>query len=176
MFKFIKKLFGRKPSDVPVIDRMIETFGELTVSNDVGYTGNRYGKDANDDDLPEEVKHEKYFKIKIGKLMSGYGDWGGGFDHVYKSFVEIHINCYSKILNVCAGKPFYNSSETMQKASVIAKKLVDELNAQLENSDDKRVVTNNWWLRGVLDFIHGVCWANGADLWDHRIEIRERIR
>lgn len=174
MFKFIKKLFGRKPPEVPVIDRMIEIFDHLVVSNDVTYSGVLYGMDANDDDLPEAVKREKYFKIKIGQLMSGYGDWGGGLDHTYKPYVEIHIDCHSKILNVCAGRPFYNSGEDTRKASVIAKKLVDELNAQLAKSESKRVVTNNWWLRGVLDFIRNVYCANGTDLWKHRIEIRER--
>jgi len=192
MFKFIKKLFGHKSSNTPVIDRMVEIFGHLVINNDVTYSGDLYGKTANDDDLPEEVKREKYFKIKIGKLMSGYGDWGGGFDHACKSFVEIHIDCHSKILNVCAGEPFYNSSEAARKASVIAKELVDELNAQIEKSKSKRavanslsvrlverskdeyVVTNNRWLRGVLDTIHSIYWTSGADLWKHRIEIQER--
>lgn len=174
MFKFIKKLFGRKPPEVPVIDRMIEIFDHLVVSNDVDRCCNRYDKDVNGNDLPEKVKREKYFKIEIGRLMSGYDDWGGGFDRVYKPFVEIHIDGFSNIFNVCAGEPYYNSSEDTRKASVIAKKLVDELNAQLAKSESKRVVTNNWWLRGVLDFIRNVYCANGTDLWKHRIEISER--
>ena len=174
MFKFIKKLFGRKPANVPVIDRMIATFGHLVINNDVTYSGSLYGKTVNDDDLPSEVKREKYFKIKIGELMSGCGDWGGGFDHTCKPFVEIHIDCHSKILNVCAGEPFYNSGEGARKASVIAKKLADELNAQLEKSEDKRVVTNNRWLRGVLYTIHCMYWFGEVDLWKRRIEIQER--
>lgn len=174
MFEFIKKLFGRKSSNTPVIDRMIETFGHLVINNDVTYGGSLYGKTANDDDLPEKVKREKYFKIKIGELMSGYGDWGEGFDHTYKPFVEIHVDCCSKILHVCAGEPFYNSSEVAKQASVIAKKLVDELNARLEKSEDKRVVTNNQWLRGVLDTIYSIYWTRGTDLWKRRFEIQER--
>lgn len=77
MFRFINKLFELKSKNTPVIDRMIETFGHLVINNDVTYSGSLYGKDANDDNLPEKVKNEKYFKIKIGKFMSGYGDWGG---------------------------------------------------------------------------------------------------
>lgn len=190
MFKFIKKLFGCKSANTPVIDRMIETFGHLIINNDATYSGGLYGKDANGDDLPAEVKCEKYFKIKIGELMSGRGDWGGGFDFTCKPFVEIHVDCYSKILHVCAGEPFYNSSANTKKASIIAKTLVDELNAQLKNSKDKRavannlrqperpkdeyVVTNNRWLRGVLDTIRSMYWMNVENLWERRIEIRER--
>ena len=174
MFKFIKKLFGRKSTNTPVIDRMIETFGHLVINNDVTYSGSLYGKTANDDDLTEEVKREKYFKIKIGELMSGYGDWGGGFDHTCKPFVEIHIDCCSNILNVCAGEPFYNSGAAAEKASVKAKELVDELSAQLEKSKDKCIETNNRWLRGVLDTIRSMYRVNEEHLWKHRIEIRER--
>ena len=176
MFKFIKKLFGRKPTNVPVIDRMIKIFGHLTINNDITYNGALYGRTVNEDDLPAEVKREKYFKIKIGKLMSGYGDWGGGFDYTHKPFVEIHVNSYSEILLVCAGEPFYNSSEVTKQAYVIAKKLVDELNAQLEQSENKFVVTNNMWLRGALDTIRSICWTSQVDLWQRRIEIYERNR
>ena len=176
MFNFIKKLFGCKSANVPVIDKMIEAFGHLTINNDVTYSGDPYGRTVNGDDLPTEVRREKYFKIKIGKLMSGYGDWGGGFDHTHKPFVEIHVNCCSEILLVCAGEPFYNSSEVTKEAAVIAEKLVDELNAQLEQSENKRVVTNNMWLRGALDTIRSICWTSEVDLWKRRIEIYERNR
>lgn len=174
MFKFIKKLFGCKSANTPVIDKMISIFRHLTINNDVTYSGDLYGRTVNGDDLPEEVKREKYFKIKIGKLMSGHGDWGRGFDYVHKPFVEIHVNCYSEILYVCAGEPFYNSAEVTKEAATIAKKLVDELNAQLAQSENKRIVTNNMWLRGALDTIRSICWTSEVDLWKRRIEIYER--
>ena len=161
MFKnlFEKLLFeGRKKNNTSFFDKLVEIIGDnnIEVYNGVTYSQTRNDRDGCEQ--PLKFNTDKWVKIKIGKYVSGYGDWGGGFDRTSCAVAEVYVDNYGNVLHVCANDPFYNSP-TMKKDEALHEKVqfeVDKFKLHLSCHDNVRLETNDQWLRGVLDTIHNV--------------------
>jgi len=179
MFKnlFEKLLFeGRKKNNTSFFDKLVEIIGDnnIEVYNGVTYSQTRNNHDA--DDQPLNLGTDKWFKIKIGRYVSGIGDWGGGFDRAVCAVAEVYVDNNGKVLHVCAGYPYYNSS-TKEADEALHEKVqfeVDKFKLHLSCHDNVRLETNDQWLRGVLDAIHNFTFFGEADLWKHCINISRR--
>jgi len=66
-----------------------------------------------------------YLELGFGRVRSGYGDWGGGFDHATACPLKITIDKEFVIRNITT-ESFYNSRES-QKIELMAKKLMKKL-------------------------------------------------
>lgn len=66
-----------------------------------------------------------YMELGFGRVRSGYGDWGGGFDHATACPLKITID-KEFIIRAVATESFYNSRES-QKVELIAKKHIKKL-------------------------------------------------
>jgi hypothetical protein len=148
LFKFRKET--PKPELTP-IDRLIELVGDehLEVFNGVTYSGTRNETDGNSDKL--DFKTTRWFKIKLGKYVSGLGDWGGGFDRACCPVVEVYVDVNDwTILRVCTPQPYYNSpnktrDEELYKnrtdkveENVVGEEYNQQSNTHTEGVDDKK--------------------------------------
>lgn len=97
----------------------------ISVWNGVSYYGVQY----------EEMLKDKTIQLGFGPIISGYGDWGGGFSHSSSYALKIVIDEFYNIHKVTTDS-FYNSKESQKielKASKIQKKLKDKLIIKNEN-------------------------------------------
>lgn len=158
-------------------DKLLAVVGsdDIEVYNGVTYSQTRNDTDANDQ--PFKFDTEKWFKIKVGKYVSGYGDWGGGFDRASCAVAEVYIATDGRVLHVCAGSPYYNSptKEADEKLHEKVQKEIDEIKLRLSSMDNVMLRTNDPWLCGVLNTIHTADFIGEADLWKHIINIKKRI-
>ena len=177
----LRNPFRHKPKSEPqqqlsFFDKLLAVVGseDIEVYNGVTYSQTRNDTDANDQ--PFKFDTEKWFKIKVGKYVSGYGDWGGGFDRASCAVAEVYIATDGRVLHVCAGSPYYNSStkEADEKLHEKVKKEIDEIKLRLSSTKCVILETNDPWLRGVLDTIRTADLVGEADLWKHIITIKKR--
>lgn len=175
------KPFKRKPKSEP--QQELSFFDKLLAvvdSDDIEvYNGVTYNQTRNEHDGCEEplkFDTDKWFKIKIGKYISGYGDWGGGFDRASCAVAEVYIATDGRVLHVCACDPYYNSptKEADEKLHEKVQKEIDEIKLRLSAMKCVMLRTNDPWLRGVLDTIHTADFIGEADLWKHCIHINKR--
>ena len=84
-----------------------------------------------------------YIEIGIGRVISGYGDWGGGFDHAQTSPLKIIID-KNYIIKKVETDSFYNNKES-QRIEKIAEKIKNKLKIGkkfiIENKEFKRHVS-----------------------------------
>lgn len=139
-------------------------------------TYNQTHNDTDADDRHFKFDTEKWFKIKVGKYISGRGDWGGGLDYSSCAVAEVYIGTDGRVLHVCAGSPYYNSPtrEADEKLHEKVLKEIDEIKLRLSSTKCVMLQTNDPWLRGVLDTIHTADFIGEADLWKHIINIKKR--
>ena len=170
----LRNPFKRKPKqELSFFDKLVDLIGSdaLEVYNGITYSQSRNALDANEQ--PLKLGTDKWFKIKIGRYVSGLGDWGGGFDRAVCAVAEVYIDNNGKVLHVCAGCPYYNSP-TKEADEALHEKVqfeIDKINLHLSNIDYVKLETRDQWLRGVLDTIHKVTYIGEADLWKHCIAI-----
>ena len=170
----LRNPFKRKPKqELSFFDKLVDLIGSdaLEVHNGITYSQSRNALDANEQ--PLKLGTDKWFKIKIGRYVSGLGDWGGGFDRAVCAVAEVYIDNNGKVLHVCAGCPYYNSP-TKEADEALHEKVqfeIDKINLHLSNIDYVKLETRDQWLRGVLDTIHKVTYIGEADLWKHCIAI-----
>lgn len=111
----------------------------------------------------------EWFKIRIGKQISGYGDWGGGFEYASCAIAEVYIDVHCRIIQVIVPPPFDNASPKTNELYKKVKSLVDKEAKKLE--DKPKVETRDAWLRGVLDTLHSICYISSTNVWQHTVEI-----
>ena len=171
----------RKPKSEPqkqlsFFDKLLAVVGsdDIVVYNGVTYSQSRNALDA--DEQPLKLGTDKWFKIKVGRYLSGYGDWGGGFDRESCAVAEVYIGTDGRVLHVCAGSPYYNSptKEADEKLHEKVQKEIDEIKLRLSSLKCVMLRTNDPWLRGVLETIHIADLMGEADLWKHCIHIEKR--
>lgn len=161
LFKFRKA--KSKPELTP-IDQLIELVGDehLEVFNGVTYSGTRNETDGTDDKL--DFTTTRWFKIKLGKYVSGIGDWGGGFDRACCAVVEVYVDINDwKILRVCTPQPYYNSPNKERD-----EELYKKVRSEVENMQAGMLHIRNLkhaWLKGVLETLHELSWLANVDLW-----------
>ena len=179
----LRNPFRRKPKSESEPQQQLSFFDKLLAvvgSDDIEvYNGVTYNQTRNDTDADGQhfkFDTEKWFKIKVGKYISGYGDWGGGFDHASCAVAEVYICTDGRVLHACAGSPYYNSptKEADEKLHEKVQKEIDEIKLRLSSLKCVMLRTNDPWLRGVLDTIHTADFIGEADLWKHCIHIEKR--
>lgn len=177
------KPFKRKPKSesesqqqLSFFDKLLAVVGseDIEVYNGVTYNQTRNERDGCDEPLKFDT--DKWFKIRIGKYYSGYGDWGGGFDHTCCAVAEVYIATDGRVLHVCACDPYYNSptKEADEKLHEKVQFEIDKIKLHLSNVKCVMLKTNDPWLRGVLETIHTADFIGEADLWKHIINIKKR--
>ena len=173
---FKRKQPKSEPQQLSFFDKLLAVVGseDIEVYNGVTYSQTRNDTDA--DDQPIKFDTEKWFKIKVGKYVSGYGDWGGGFDRASCAAAEVYIATDGRVLHVCAGRPYYNSptKEADEKLHEKVLKEIDEIKLRMSSMKCVMLRTKDPWLRGVLDTIHTADFIGEADLWKHIINIKKR--
>ena len=164
------------PSNNQIVDRLAYLIGTDTIEifNGVTYSGTRNDQDGCDQ--PLKFNTDKWFKIRIGKYISGPGDWGGGFDYASCAVAEVYIDYSGFVLHVCAPEPFYNSrtKEADNKLHEKVQAEIDKFKFHMSCHDNVRLETGDPWLRGVLDTFQKVVFIGEADLWKHPITIEKR--
>ena len=173
------KPFKRKPKqELSFFDKLVDLIGSdvLEVYNGITYSQSRIARTG--DEEPIKFGTDEWFKIKIGKFVSGYGDWGGGFSRACCAVAEVYVNTDGRVLHVCACHPYYNSptKEADEKLHEKVQFEVDKFKLHLSCHDNVRLETNDQWLRGVLDTIHRVTFIGEADLWQHPIVIERKLK
>ena len=162
------KMFVRKPKDMSLFDKLVSIIGTdiIWVYNGRNYYGER-------NKTPIEFDTEKWFKIGVGRFVSGLGDWGGGFERTTCAVAEVYIDNYANILSVSANQPFYNSPTRKSDETLYDKVMleVDKMKPFLQGGSHVKLETRDQWLRGVLDAIINVTCFYGADLWSHPMTI-----
>ena len=156
------------------VDRLIELIGNdhIEVYNGVTYYGDRNTTDGNAQKL--ELPTDKWFKIRIGKYFSGYGDWGGGFDHTCCAVAEVYIDAHGWILHICAPSPFDNGPDRKRDHELYKKVSVEVANMRTQLSmGDLHVKTDDMWLRGVLDTLYNMVVLQELNLWKHPMEVKK---
>jgi hypothetical protein len=73
-----------------------------------------------------ELYDNKFIEIGFGYIVSGYGDWGGGFSHASSHALKITINSEFIIQNVETDS-FYNSKSDSEERAELAKKLAKKI-------------------------------------------------
>ena len=113
-----------------------ELGNELYITNGIGYG---FISD-------NELYHNGHIEIGFGRTISGYGDWGGGFDRQSTCPLEIVID---RDYNIISSKTdsFYNSPHS-KEMEWIAKKLKKKLG--------KKLIVENESLRKIIDSIFSV--------------------
>jgi len=97
-------------------EKIFEKLGEnLYIRNGVGFGF------ISDDYLYDNA----FLEIGFGRTRSGYGDWGGGFDHATTCPLKVTID-KDYIIQKVETDSFYNS-DSSQKTERVAKKLVKKL-------------------------------------------------
>lgn len=179
----LRNPFKRKPKSesepqqkFSFFDKLVDLIGNdvISVYNGVTYSLTRNERDA--DDQPLNLGTDKWFKIKIGKYVSGLGDWGGGFDRASCAVAEVYVDNNGKVLHVCAGYPYYNSP-TKQADEALHEKVkseIDKIRQHLSSTEYVKLETKDQWLNGVLDTIHNVTYIGEADLWKHVFHVTKR--
>lgn len=165
-----------EPQQLSFFDKLLSVVGsdDIEVYNGVTYNQTRNDTDADDQHFKFDT--EKWFKIKVGKYISGYGDWGGGFERASCAVAEVYIATDGRVLHVCAGRPYYNSptKEADEKLHEKVQKEIDEIKLRLSSLKCVMLKTKDPWLRGVLETIHTADFIGEADLWKHIINITKR--
>ena len=182
-FGALKKLIGinkHKPKqELSFFDKLVDLCGSnnaIEVYNGITYSQSRISRDGAEQ--PLKLGTDKWFKIKIGKYISGYGDWGGGFDRASCAVAEVYIDTNGQVLHVCACEPYYNSP-TKEKDDDLYEKVkneIEKIKADLSSKDYVKLETRDKWLTGVLDTIHKVVYIGEADLWKHPIMMFKEIK
>lgn len=179
----LRNPFRRKPKsesepqqELSFFDKLVGIIGSDAIEV---YNGVTYSQTRNDTDADHQHFHfdtEKWFKIKVGKYISGYGDWGGGFDRASCAVAEVYIATDGRVLHVCAGSPYYNSptKEADEKLHEKVQNEIDEIKLRLSSMKCVMLQTNDPWLRGVLETIRTADLIGEADLWKHIINITKR--
>lgn len=171
----LRNPFRRKPNkDLSFFDKLVNVLGtnSIEVYNGVTYSGERVSHDGCEQ--PIDFNTEKWFKIKVGRFISGRGDWGNEFEYTSCSIVEIYIDSYCNILRVCACEPFYNSPTRKTDLKLYEKAAleVNKFNAYFAlNGGRVKFETQNQWLKGVLETIYQASWVGDVDFWKHAIII-----
>ena len=169
-------LFKRKPKPLSFFDKLVNLINTdiIEVYNGLTYFGERNTTDGSGE--PLKFNTEKWFKIRIGHYISGLGDWSGGFDRVACAVAEVYVDCFSKVLHVCANQPYYNSptKEADDKLYEKVKHEVDEIKSYLSSNDDVKLETRDWWLKGVLESICSMSFIGEANLWKHPVTIKKQ--
>ena len=93
-----------------------------------------------------ELYHKGYLEIGIGLVYSGYGDWGGGFDHTCDSAVKVVIDRDYNIIS-SRTESFYNNEDS-KRVEKMASKLIKKLG--------KKFIVKNKLLKRVIDTIFTV--------------------
>ena len=165
----------RKP-DPPLsfFDQLVKIIGDehIAIFNGVTYGGERLDRDGCDEKIAFPT--DKWFKIRIGKYISGPGDWGGGFEYSSCAVAEIYFDYYCNVLHVCAPDPFYNS-RTLAKDEELHKKVlekIEEIKIILANYDHVPLVTKDPWIRGVLNTLYAVV-TEESDVWKRPMTINK---
>jgi len=172
MFWNLFKKKKPKLANDAIVDRLIELIGDehIEVYNVVTYYGDRNTDDGNYHKL--NLPTDKWFKIRIGKYYSGYGDWGGGFDHTCCAVAEVYIDSRGKILHVCAPSPYCNSPNRKRDEALHEKvaKEVCNMHTQL-SAGAIWFKTNDMWLKGVIDTLKNMDFIQELDLWKHPMNL-----
>ena len=174
----LMKMFKRKGPELCEFDQLVKVVGSDTISiwNGATYSGERSDTDGNYDKFPFDC--DRWFKIRIGKFISGPGDWGFGYEYASSAVAEVYIDPYGRILHICAVHPFYNSP-TMAKDEQMHKKVqefVDGYNARHPENDKGASVmtTQNMWLRGALDVLTSFGqYSLVHDFWKHSLTVNK---
>lgn len=175
-FRHKPKSESEPQQQLSFFDKLLAVVGseDIEVYNGVTYSQTRNDTDADGQSFKFDT--EKWFKIKVGKYISGYGYWCSGFDYALCAVAEVYIATDGRVLHVCAGRPYYNSpiKEADEKLHEKVKKEIDEIKLRLSSMKCVMLRTNDPWLRGVLDTIHTADSIGKADLWKHIISIKKR--
>lgn len=116
ILSLFKHLF-RKTHTFP-IDQLITLTGEENVAiwNGVNYCREFMFKDPNDkSNAWGDAKKTPWLQIAFGRYVSGYGDWGGGFDRCCEPMVKIRIDEHLAIRDIIRESPFSGTSIDAKK-------------------------------------------------------------
>lgn len=115
MFTWIKSFFEKSKIDPDLLD--VEKVMEVACSHKFYVSNGRsFYSSGGDPDLYEN----NYLKVGIGEIVSGPGDWGGGFSHSASSPMIVTINLDMEVINI-KFDDFYNSNPSKE----IRKKVED---------------------------------------------------
>lgn len=91
----------------------------------------------------DELYHNCHLEIGIGRVRSGYGDYGGGASHAVESPLKIVIDKHYNIINVTTHS-FYNSKESQE---------VEKVAKQIKAKLGKKFIVENELLKECIDSI-----------------------
>lgn len=169
--KLFEKLFDKK--NLP-IDRLLEftSPGMFYFWNGVNYSDEiMLTKDPNYPQHGSDYYTAKdpppFVKIGFGNVVSGYGDWGGGFDRTSEPLVEMFINKKDlTIRSIRISDGFYNgerpSKETLKKLNKILKHVKVGDTFQTSNKEITDILS--LFIQTKSDFQHCFCMTHhGAE-------------
>lgn len=138
--------FKTKVSDTKIIEKLGES---LNIRNGIGYGF-----------ISDEYLYDNtYLELGFGRSISGYGDWGDGFDHASTSPLKITID-KDFIIRKMETDSFYNSKSSQDK-EVIAKKIMSKL------SIGKPLLINDEQLKKDLNSLFNYMPAKSHIGWDY---------
>lgn len=94
----------------------------------------------------EKLYHNGLLEIGIGRIRSGQGDWGGGFDHATTSPLKITIDRNYKIIKAETSL-FYGTNNSKQ---------VERVAKKFTRSVGKKFVVKNELLKECIDTVFTV--------------------
>lgn len=163
MIKFLKKLFG--PRKLP-IDRLLEFTGSQLF---YFWNGVNYNDEImlTKDDYPQHGMNyytkkdpPPFFKIGFGQVVSGYGDWGGGFDRTAEPLVEmfVYMNDLS-IRTIRISNGFYNGGRPSDKLMKKLKKIMKHIRVadKLETTNTEINQILQLFIQTPAELKHGFC-------------------
>jgi len=136
MIGFIKRLFSKEVTDELIFTKL----GKRSyIRNGVGYGF------VSDDYLYDNV----FIEVGFGRVRSGRGDWGGGFEYTTDSPLKVVLD-KNLIIQKVTTHSFYNSRSS-QETEKLAKKLKDGLvvgeEFKFENAEFKVAV------KSILEYL-----------------------
>lgn len=114
------------------IDKLISICGleHTSIWNGVNY----YGEFTFDDSSSRYDRSKivsPWLKIRLGRYVSGMGDWGGGFEYTSTSKVALYVDENSRIVKIDRGRPYYNGPKYDRKID----KKIDALLKEIKVGD-----------------------------------------
>ena len=113
MFGWFRKVLNDKDLDVSKLVKYIN-MNKFFIRNSVGF-----GFVST-----PELFDNGHFEVGIGRIMSGYGDWGGGASHAYDSPIKIVIDTDFNIIDIDTSS-YYNSDNSQETERLCMKFIKD---------------------------------------------------
>lgn len=159
-----KKLFKSKTITDTKLYKLLGK--EVCIMNGVGY-GFIYYKD---------IYHNGYLKIGFGRTVSGYGDWGGGFDRSSTCPIWMEID-RNLVIQSAETDSFYNSDHS-KKMERIAEKMVNNI----IEGETKLEIEDEFLKKGIEEIFkiipckHVISWDvfESSHMLEHYTNVEER--